>query len=78
VTYKATLIGIPVVVVDPRNTSPTCPECGSIHKANRKSQKAFSCADCGYVAVADFVGARNIRASGAALVTPAPEALRLV
>lgn len=77
-TYKATLKGIPVVAVDPRNTSRTCPECGSIHKANRKSQQTFSCVDCGYTAAADFVGARNIRASGAALVTSAPKALRLV
>jgi putative transposase len=65
-----------IVVVDPRNTSRTCSECGSIHKANRKSQQTFSCVDCGYTAAADFVGARNIRASGAAVVTSPPESER--
>jgi putative transposase len=68
-SYKATFKGIPIVVVDSRNTSRTCSECGSIHKANRESQQTFSCVDCGYTAAADFVGARNIRASGAAVVT---------
>jgi IS605 OrfB family transposase len=78
VTCKAGLRGIPIVAVDPRNTSRTCPECGSIHRADRKTQQTFSSVDCGYTAAADFVGARNIRASGAALVTSAPQALRLV
>jgi transposase len=37
-TYKATLQGIPVVAVDPRNTILTSRGCGSIHKDNRKTQ----------------------------------------
>jgi hypothetical protein len=43
----------------------------------RKSLATFSGVGCGYTAAADFVGARNIRACGAALVL-APRALRLV
>jgi putative transposase len=66
VTYKAKLKGIPIIAVDPRNTSRTCPECGVIDKANRKTQATFSCIECGYTAAADFVAARNIRTAGAA------------
>jgi IS605 OrfB family transposase len=62
--YKAALAGVPVVLVDPRNTSRTCPECGHCEKANRKSQAEFECRHCGYSANADFVGARNIRTRG--------------
>jgi IS605 OrfB family transposase len=62
--YKATLTGVPVVLVDPRNTSRTCPECGHCEKANRKNQAEFECRHCGYSANADFVGARNIRDRG--------------
>ena len=61
VEYKAKLGGVPVVFVDPRNTSRTCPECGHCEKANRKSQADFECRHCRYSANADFVGARNVR-----------------
>lgn len=66
VEYKARMSGVPVVAIDPRNTSRTCPACGSIDKANRKSQAEFSCTSCGHSAAADYVAARNIRAAGAA------------
>jgi IS605 OrfB family transposase len=59
-TYKATLSGVVLVAVDPRNTSRTCPECGNIDKANRRSQAEFVCTGCGFAANADHVGARNI------------------
>jgi IS605 OrfB family transposase len=62
VTYKATLAGIPVLLVDPRNTSCTCATCGYCEKANRKSQAVFVCYHCGYSTNADFNAARNIRA----------------
>lgn len=65
-TYKAKLKGIPVAAVDPRNTSRTCPCCGVIDKANRRTQAVFSCQHCGHTAPADFVAAQNIRAAGAA------------
>jgi IS605 OrfB family transposase len=61
-TYKAMLVGVPLVLVDPRNTSRTCAECGHCEKANRSSQARFSCKACGHTAPADLNGARNIRA----------------
>jgi IS605 OrfB family transposase len=60
--YKARLAGVPVVYVDPRNTSRTCAECGYCEKGNRKSQGEFSCRSCGHRADADRNAARNIRA----------------
>ena len=60
VTYKAALAGVPVVLVDPRNTSRTCPACGCIDKANRPSQAVFRCISCGFAGVADIVAAGNI------------------
>lgn len=59
--YKAKLIGVRVIPVDPRNTSRTCICCGHIDKANRKSQALFLCVDCGYSAHADTVASINIR-----------------
>jgi IS605 OrfB family transposase len=64
VTYKAELAGVPLILVDPRNTSRTCPECGHCDKANRRSQAEFVCKSCGYAAHADYVGARNIARRG--------------
>lgn len=58
--YKAALAGVTLVAVDPRNTSRTCPACGYIDKANRRSQAEFRCTACGFEANADFVGATNI------------------
>jgi transposase len=62
VAYKAALAGIPVVLVDPRNTSRTCNACGHCEKANRKSRSAFECHHCGHAVNADLNAARNIRA----------------
>ena len=59
-TYKAQIAGIPVVRVDPRNTSRTCAECGHCEKSNRKSQAKFRCGACGHAAHADKNAARNI------------------
>ena len=69
VEYKAELAGVPVVAVDPRNTSRTCPECGHCEKANRKSQSEFECRACGHRSHADLVGARNIGSRARASVT---------
>jgi putative transposase len=61
-TYKAGLAGVPLVKVDPRNTSRTCAECGHCEKDNRKSQAKFLCVSCGHAANADQNAARNLRA----------------
>lgn len=60
VSYKAKQAGVPVIFVDPRNTSRTCPACGHIDKANRKTQSLFSCVACGAAGLADHIAARNI------------------
>ncbi|TPQ20830.1 RNA-guided endonuclease InsQ/TnpB family protein [Streptomyces sporangiiformans] len=62
IAYKARRAGVPVVYVDPANTSRTCSECGHIDKANRVSQAFFACRFCGFVDQADRNGSRNIRA----------------
>jgi len=61
IEYKARLAGVPVVLVDPRNTSRTCPECGTIDKANRPTRDHFCCVSCGFAGPADTIAAVNIR-----------------
>jgi IS605 OrfB family transposase len=61
ITYKAKLAGIPVILVDPRNTSRTCPACGCIDKRNRPNQSSFLCVKCGHADHADHNAAENIR-----------------
>jgi putative transposase len=63
--YKATDAGIPIVQVDPRNTSRTCSMCGHCEQANRRSQAVFGCKHCGFSTNADWNAARNIRALAA-------------
>ncbi len=60
VQYKAALAGVPVVVVDPRDTSRTCSVCGGCDKRNRVSQALFRCRSCGHAAPADVNAALNI------------------
>lgn len=61
VSYKAKAAGVPLLLIDPRNTSKTCPSCGSIDKANRPTRDEFSCVSCGFSGPADHVAAENIR-----------------
>ncbi|GAB2442610.1 RNA-guided endonuclease TnpB family protein [Streptomyces incanus] len=60
VEYKAQRAGVPVVHVDPRNTSRQCSECWHTHRTNRVSQARFACRSCGAVLHADHNGSRNI------------------
>ena len=66
IEYKALLAGVPVIYIDPRNTSRECISCGHIEKANRKSQSLFSCKKCGYTANADINAAMVISNRGRA------------
>jgi putative transposase len=62
--YKLDWNGAMLVAVPPQYTSQTCPCCGHVAKANRKTQAQFECVDCGYKNNADVVGAMNILARG--------------
>ncbi len=64
ITYKAKAAGVPLVFVDPRNSSRTCSVCGHCDKANRKSQSCFLCLQCGFQANADRNAACNLEARG--------------
>ena len=60
-TYKAMIAGVPLVEVDPRNSSRQCSECSHTDKANRPSQSKFSCRACGFTTHADLNAALVIR-----------------
>jgi IS605 OrfB family transposase len=60
VEYKARRAGVPVVHVDPRNTSRQCSACRHTHRTNRVTQARFVCKSCGTVLHADHNGSRNI------------------
>lgn len=59
--YKAALAGVPVVEVDPRNSSRECSKCAHTEKSNRPSQSEFRCRQCGYTTNADYNAAQNLR-----------------
>lgn len=61
VLYKAIRAGVPIIFVDPHNTSRTCPECRCVDKRNRPSQALFRCVSCGHSGNADAIAAENIR-----------------
>jgi IS605 OrfB family transposase len=61
IAYKARRAGVRVILVDPRNTSRTCPRGGCVDKRNRRSQSLFSCVQCGFAGHADTIAAENIR-----------------
>jgi len=61
VEYKARVAGVPVLLVDPRDTSRRCSACGHAERLNRVSQSGFRCRSCGHVDDADFNAAKNIQ-----------------
>jgi putative transposase len=60
IQYKAQKAGVPVFLVDPRNTSRTCPQCRQVDKKNRKTRDWFHCQSCDFASPADNVAACNI------------------
>jgi putative transposase len=66
VTYKAKKEGVPLRVVESKNTSRQCPECKHIDQRNRKSRNEFECLQCQYKEMADYVAALNIAAKARA------------
>lgn len=75
ITYKAKLVGIPVVLVDPCNSSRTCPACGHVDKANRPAQDKFLCTQCGRAGHADYFA--SVEISRRAAVNP-PNAVHVL
>jgi transposase len=77
IEYKARLRGVPVDLVDPRNTSRQCSCCGPIDKRNRPKFKYIS---CGVAAPADHNAAIKIRQralTARSMVVPPQVAIRL-
>lgn len=56
-----------VVRVNPKYTSQTCNECGSVDAKNRLSQSEFVCKSCGHISHADVNASKNILSKGIAL-----------
>jgi IS605 OrfB family transposase len=50
--------GVPIIVVDPKNTSTTCPRCNT--KLNENSYRRMRCSGCGFEADRDTVAVLNI------------------
>lgn len=69
--YKAKMRGVPVLFVDPRNTSRRCPSCGHTEKGNRPNQATFLCLRCNFSGLADRIAAQNLSALGRAASKPA-------
>lgn len=76
VEYKARLEGVPVVTVNPLNSSRTCSNCGHCEKANRHNQATFRCKHCGLSMNADLNAALNLSAWAACSPAPKVAALR--
>lgn len=70
VEYKAKREGVPIRIVDPRNTSRECPKCHNIDERNRPTRDHFKCTECEYEAMADYVAATNIAARAALVNQP--------
>jgi len=58
--YQARLHGLHVKYVDPRNTSRTCPICGSELKENSNGRRLMRCQKCGLEEDRDVVAVRNL------------------
>ena len=75
VELKSRRTGVPVVLVDPRNTSRMCNACGTVDQRNRPDQATFRCVGCGHTTSADVNAACNIR-DRASVSWPMVSALR--
>lgn len=62
--YKAQLEGVPVIDVNPENTSKMCRKCKHCNDDNRPTQSEFHCTSCGYEVHADLNAAFNIGQKG--------------
>ena len=67
---KADWYGVGIVRVDPKRTSQTCSECGTVN-ADRRKAKRYDCGACGLSVEGDTTAVRNILASGVVTCAPA-------
>lgn len=58
IEYKAKLEGLPVVYVNPKNSSSLCPGCG--RKLSPKGQRLMFCSKCNLIMNRDFVACLNL------------------
>ena len=61
IEYKAREAGIPVIAVDPHNTSRESPNCHTTDRKNRPERSRFRCISCGIEGEADIIASLNIR-----------------
>lgn len=73
IEYKGRLAGVPVVIVDPRDTSRTCSACGHCDSGNRRKQAEFVCLACGHSMDADHNAALNLRVRAWGVYRPPPD-----
>jgi len=66
---KAIEYNVPVIFVDPRNTSTTCPKCGARLNFNHR---LAMCRNCRFIADRDKVGAINIYFKAIKYLAPHP------
>jgi len=58
IDWQAEKHGVPVVVVEPRGTSTTCPKCNN--KMRETGYRVFGCPNCGFEADRDTIAVLNI------------------
>ena len=73
IDWQSEKLGVPILVVEPRGTSSTCPRCGSRLRENR--YRVLKCSRCGFEADRDRVAILNIEKKamfkmGGSLTTP--------
>ena len=67
IEYKAKILGVPVLYINPAYTSQNCHKCGKLGERNGKK---FKCSHCGHTAHADVNAALNIANSEQFLIEP--------
>jgi IS605 OrfB family transposase len=58
--YKAEEQGVPLIKVNPRNTSKTCPRSGEVKERRSRVGRVFVCASCGWRCDRQLNAGRNI------------------
>jgi len=72
IVWKARLYGVPVLVVNPRGTSSTCPKCGARLAAS--GGRRLRCTSCGFEEDRDLIAAMNLEMRGAQAALMPPKA----